>query len=48
MNIIPIERIEAVLYDYVKKILGPLAVEKNPIGYVWLKERPGVTAPCPG
>lgn len=28
----------AVLYDYVKKLLGPPAGKKNPIGYVWPKE----------
>lgn len=25
----------AVLYDYIKRLLGPPAVRKNPIGYIW-------------
>ncbi len=28
----------AVLYDYVKKLLGPPATKKKPIGYIWPKE----------
>jgi hypothetical protein len=28
----------AILYDYVKKLLGPPAVKKNPIGYIWPKD----------
>jgi ORF6N domain len=28
----------AVLYDYVKKLIGPPAVKKKPIGYIWPKD----------
>ncbi len=28
----------AILYDYVKKLLGPPPVKKNPIGYIWPKD----------
>jgi hypothetical protein len=28
----------AVLYDYVKQLLGPPATRKKPIGYIWPKE----------
>jgi hypothetical protein len=28
----------AVLYDYVKQLLGPPAAKKKPIGYIWPKE----------
>ena len=28
----------AILYDYLKKLLGPPASKKNPIGYIWPEE----------
>ena len=28
----------AVLYDYVKQLLGPPATKKKPIGYIWPEE----------